>query len=363
MEIVIICSPSQDENTRIVGESENRSRNSVQRISLLEGYVGDYMILSGQSAYPVSWTPLYIVIQLGMLSHFQFQGILQQTNKSPTNDVAELAPPFIIIMSREIMKDENETLIFSEIDHDRCNILRNNFIMMSVAFATNHGCVVACLAYATTQLGDLMGGYGSGVLYVCYAVTSFLLSKPVVSMIGPKSGLLLGVGGYCVYVGGFLIAIMLPVIAWPAFMIACAVGGIAGGFLWTAQGRYFSGNARLYADVSRLKLEEANSLFAGIFATSYLGLECITKALATIIFLNLPQNAPFVIFTIYTVLSVLSVFVVARLDDLKDYGTWSFNSADIFKNVYATGHLIVSDSRLALLVPFQVRTLVLSLLA
>lgn len=34
-----------------------------------------------------------------------------------------------------------------------------NFVTMSVAFSCNHGCVVSCLAYATAELGNKLGGY------------------------------------------------------------------------------------------------------------------------------------------------------------------------------------------------------------
>lgn len=68
-------------------------------------------------------------------------------------------------------------------------------------------------------------------------------------MTGPKIGLVMGVGGYCVYILGFLLAILLNgTIRWPVFIISACVGGMAGGLLWTAQGRYFSKNAALYSE-------------------------------------------------------------------------------------------------------------------
>ena len=53
--------------------------------------------------------------------------------------------------------------------------------------------------------------------------------------------------GYCVYVGGFLSALLLTTsIGW-LVLISSAVGGMAGGVLWTAQGAYFSRSVfRLY---------------------------------------------------------------------------------------------------------------------
>jgi MFS family permease len=113
--------------------------------------------------------------------------------------------------------------------------LMRNFLVMSLAFSFNHGCVVSCLAYTTAELGEELGSYGSGCLYFFYAFTAFLIAKPLVSMVGPKNGLLIGVAGYCVYIIGFLVAVIAPVVAWPVFIIAASIGGCAGGLLWTSQ--------------------------------------------------------------------------------------------------------------------------------
>jgi hypothetical protein len=60
-------------------------------------------------------------------------------------------------------KEENEPLIYDpDVDLVEAKRLKRNFMLMCVAFSANHGCVVACLAYASSELGDLMGGYGGG---------------------------------------------------------------------------------------------------------------------------------------------------------------------------------------------------------
>lgn len=185
-------------------------------------------------------------------------------------------------------------------------IYRRNFIVMCVSFSINHGCVVSCLAYATAELGNSLGGYGSGCLYVLYAFTAFLLSKPVVVMIGPKNGLFLGTLGYCIYIAGFLLAILIPKIKWPIFLIAASIGGIAGGLLWPSQGRYFARNAKLYSENTDIPIEKVNATFAAIFASSYLGFEMLTKVLATVVSLAFPNVAYYLIFSIYTALAALA---------------------------------------------------------
>lgn len=146
---------------------------------------------------------------------------------------------------------DNQPLLARTVEETEEHTLKllRNFYFMCVCFSANHGCVVSCIAYAASELGDLLGGYGTGSLYICYALTAFFLSKPVITMTGPKIGLVLGVGGYCVYILGFLLAIILKgKIVWPVFIFSACVGGVAGGLLWTAQGRYFSKNASLYSD-------------------------------------------------------------------------------------------------------------------
>lgn len=128
--------------------------------------------------------------------------------------------------------------------------LYRNFYAMSIAFALNHGCVTTCLAYSSTMLGNSMGAVSSGCLYVAYAFSAFVLAKPVVAMIGPKNGLLLGMVGYCIYVGGFLLAMIAlrewSPLSWGFSIVGGIIGGLAGGLLWTSQGRYFARNATLY---------------------------------------------------------------------------------------------------------------------
>ena len=178
-------------------------------------------------------------------------------------------------------------------DEQRAKKLYWNFLLMCVAFSCNHGCVVSCLAYASTELGDDLGGVGSGVLYAFYTFTSLLFARPIVEMIGPKNGLLMGVMGYCIYIAGFLAAILFQgtTFAWPVFITACSFGGMAGGVLWPSQGKYFTENAKQYSTATSKPMEECTATFAGIFATSYLGLELVTKGLATGVFLLFPKGA------------------------------------------------------------------------
>lgn len=261
-----------------------------------------------------------------------------------------------IVSGQKIGDKENQSLLGNDPKYSTEDLYRN-FFVMSAAFAVNHGCVVACLAYASTELGNEMGSVGSGILYVCYAVTAFFVSKPLVTTLGPKLGLFAGVFGYFIYVLGFCIAVASKYIfvdaAWLVSSISAAIGGIAGGLLWTAQGRYFSRHAKLYSESSGIPVEKVNATFAGVFATMFLGLEMCTKLLGTVIFLMVPAGASFLVFSLYTAASLVACVFVAGLDDLDDKPTWDFSYQTVSYHAGAAARLVWLDGRMALIVPFQ----------
>jgi len=236
--------------------------------------------------------------------------------------------------------------------------LYRNFYALSIAFALNHGCVVTCLAYSSTMLGDEMGSVTNGCLYVSYAVVAFVAAKALVATVGPKQSLLLGVMGYCVYVFSFLLAVLLleevPALSWALATVGAIAGGAAGGLLWTAQGRYFARNATLYAQQTRQPLEVVNANLSALFATSFLGIETAMKLLATVFFLIFPTSAPAVVFTIYFLVASASVVVVSYLEDLDETGTGAWTYRAVSEDAGKVSRLVYFDRRLTLLLPFQI---------
>ena len=95
-----------------------------------------------------------------------------------------------------------------------------NFVTMSTMFSLTHGTVVSCLSYASAELGTDMGSYGSFTLMFVYAFAAILLSKPITSQLGGKWALFTGIVGYCLYVGGFLFAVIVSSGA-PALLGSC----------------------------------------------------------------------------------------------------------------------------------------------
>ncbi|KAL3924035.1 MAG: hypothetical protein SGPRY_004038 [Prymnesium sp.] len=212
--------------------------------------------------------------------------------------------------------------------------ITRNFVLMTAAFSLNHGCVLAVLNVAVILLGD-HGAYQSGSLYVSYAATALLISPALLEILGARKGLIYGAALYSVYVISLPIALVVPS-SMPALEIAVAlfggiVGGIAAGFLWSAQGAYFALNAKKYAIHAGVSASEANDKFASIFASIFLGLEVALKLLPAALTplshdsltiwggkgksVNLRD---LIIASLYSILAVGAVFVLQRIEELEE---------------------------------------------
>lgn len=91
-------------------------------------------------------------------------------------------------------------------------------------------------AYA--RLGDL-GGWQSGTLYLTYTGSAILGATDVVKKLGARNAITLSMIIYCVYIGCFLIATLVPDFQYISAISGAAIGGIGAGFMWTAQVRTF----------------------------------------------------------------------------------------------------------------------------
>lgn len=155
-----------------------------------------------------------------------------------------------------------------------------NFKKMSVLFAINHGCVTSVLTLSVLLL-KTYGSFMSGALYVMYAATALIAASAIVAYLGSRRALIYGAATYCVYIVSFPLALVATTDASRATVaiIGGGIGGIAAGFLWSAQGSYFAASAKRYAEASGESVEEANVKFAAIFGLLFLGFEVFLKLL------------------------------------------------------------------------------------
>lgn len=153
--------------------------------------------------------------------------------------------------------------------------VQQNFFLMGVLFAMNHGVVTTPLAVSTTLLKLETATFGNGLLYVVTLFSSLLLGAPVVGQLGPKGGLTFGMFFYCLYIACFAGSLYFTSQEW-LFTAGSACGGLAAGVLWTAQGTYFASSASALSATGRSR-DEATADLSGQFAFSYLLLEVLSK--------------------------------------------------------------------------------------
>jgi len=187
-----------------------------------------------------------------------------------------------------------------------------NFVAMSVLFSANHGCVVSCLALASSRLGTT-GAWQSGILMFTYAASSLLGATYAVKTLGARNALILGMGSYCFYVGCFYVATVLgdqhPDQQAGAAYLGAAIGGIGAGFLWTAQGTYFGQASQDYSTRTGIPVEESNAKLAGYHAFLYLSEELLMRMLSSVL-LEFDIASWEAIFGIYTLVAVGSTLAM-----------------------------------------------------
>lgn len=145
-----------------------------------------------------------------------------------------------------------------------------NYVAMSILFSANHGAMVSCLAFSTLQFGST-GAWELSLLHLIYAASALLGSTYVVKQLGARNSMALGMALYATYVSCFWCALQWRFLKAEFATIGAIMGGIGGGFLWTAQGSYFGRASTEYAGVCvGMTTEKSTSVLAGIFAFIYL---------------------------------------------------------------------------------------------
>ena len=174
--------------------------------------------------------------------------------------------------------------------------IKLNFVRMAIMFSINHGCVTSVLNLAVLVLGD-QGSYMNGSLNVMYAATALVAAPGILGALGHRRAIIAGASMYCIYVMALPLCLIAESKAAKSALAigGGCIGGIAAGFLWTAQGAYFAASAQLYAAAAGsaddtaaapnapTPLEQATSAFAALFGAFYLGFELLLKMLPLVL--------------------------------------------------------------------------------
>ena len=146
-----------------------------------------------------------------------------------------------------------------------------NFVLFSILFSANHGAVVSCLSLASARLGDL-GTAQNSVLYLSYTLSALFGSTYVIKTIGPFRSIIVGMSVYCIYILSYVVATTATESSMQTLKIVAIIsggfiGGIGGGFLWTAQGSYFASASEIHARMI-LRLESSTNITTGVDSDS-----------------------------------------------------------------------------------------------
>ena len=195
-------------------------------------------------------------------------------------------------------------------------LLRNG-VRMSAAFAGNEGALLAVVSLSAGLIEPRTAGLANGTLYMSFAL-GCLASPSVVRRLGDRRSLVLGTSAYAL----FCAAYMAPSAA--GLPIAGAAAGACGAVLWTAQGRYFSLNARLHARAAAREAgcpvdaqaeSQAVSTFATLFAVLFPLSLALFKVMAAVI-LALTGGGHVAVYAFLAAAAGASVWLMTGVADL-----------------------------------------------
>lgn len=235
--------------------------------------------------------------------------------------------------------DDEESVL--AIDTRAANRVYRNFLRMAILFSANHGCTVACLSLATARLGSV-GAWQSGILYITYTSSSLLGATYITKRIGSRNAIMAGMGLYCAYVACFLVANLFSKIETAAALIGAAIGGVGGGFLWTAQGAYFTQASEEHARYLQQDMKASTSSFAGTFAFVYLAEEVFLRLLSTLL-LETGHVTWNVIFGVYTTVAIVSTLGMLLV---YNYPTNNESGVSVFYKVTSAAQLLWKDPKM-----------------
>jgi len=185
-------------------------------------------------------------------------------------------------LSESHLLKRSHTINYS--DHKPARKAVRSFLFMGFCMSLSVGSAIALLDLASTTLGDKVGGAVNGALYGAYFLTALLASGSFVSFFGSKWSLIFASVLYCSYSLSFTISYLFPDIRWWSAMIGGALGGIASGNLWTAQGVYLGEVVRIVSATYEEDPALTSTRLCGYFATEFLACEVICKLLSSLLY-------------------------------------------------------------------------------
>lgn len=139
-----------------------------------------------------------------------------------------------------------------------------NLIILSIAFLLLFAAFQSLQnLQSSINVAEGLGNAGLTVLYVSFLISCVFLPSLMLSKLGMKWTMVMSVIAYLGYIGAAFHA------TWATIIPTSVLLGVLAATLWTGQLSYVAELARLYADITRSKLDECSSRFFGIFYGIY----------------------------------------------------------------------------------------------
>ncbi|MDA9686868.1 hypothetical protein N9U05_00075 [bacterium] len=230
--------------------------------------------------------------------------------------------------------------------------IMTNFIVFTLFFSLNLSCVTTVVSFAAADFASI-GNYSNGLLYAGYTLSALFLAKVVIALGGTKTGLLVGLGGYCIYLLAYFICELVgPEETGWIVLAGSFVGGVGSGIVWVSQGAYMSESATLYADAADIAPEQATGLMSTRFATIFLIFEVVMKTLGALIKSFGGEEGTKVMYGVLACCGLVSILGVSRVLVLKKEKE-EVTSAMVLNKAGAGIKLLSTDPKMALMLPYQ----------
>mmetsp|Transcript_11392 Transcript_11392/g.15768 ORF Transcript_11392/g.15768 Transcript_11392/m.15768 type:complete len:612 (+) Transcript_11392:134-1969(+) len=162
------------------------------------------------------------------------------------------------------------------------------YLLMCSAFAATQGSASATIALGVAYAGDL-GSTSAGIVFACHTITSLLLAPGVAQRVGGKASLVIGSSLMTLYVlSYFSLHSESEPLYRPLIIVGSLLGGVGTGLIWIAQGVYMTRIVREHSARTGIFAPRISGWAAGIFAAIALGGEVAIKAACTPIDLSTP---------------------------------------------------------------------------
>eukprot|EP00933_Yihiella_yeosuensis_P033838 TRINITY_DN2745_c1_g2_i1.p1 TRINITY_DN2745_c1_g2~~TRINITY_DN2745_c1_g2_i1.p1 ORF type:complete len:458 (+),score=86.32 TRINITY_DN2745_c1_g2_i1:80-1453(+) len=215
-------------------------------------------------------------------------------------------------------------------DPEDAKLCRKEWFLMCTTLGLNHATVTTPIIFASTVLTNASGQSSNAVLYGATLICTLFFSNPLFEVFGAKNGLSLAMMAYAVYVLLFALSSALcderdakgacskgADAQYSVAVLGAFIGGLGAGLLWTAQGAFFSMVAERLAASELREKPAVTAELAGSFAFIFLGLECIVRALTTVLHTYIGLDFP-TLFYLYAGAAALSAgFFFANATNLQ----------------------------------------------